>query len=339
MKAVIAHRDGSPHVVQLPEPPLGARTVQIRVSHSAVWLPDELALISVAAKRLKKGQDGLPLGRMCSGILDAIGQRATGLKEGLRVAAFGEPYVYHAGNLSVPATLVVELPKKVNHEEGAFAGQGAVAMNLFRATGSGLGETVLVFGAGMTGILAAQIARAAGTVPVLVDESDHRLSKARNVGITHASLPERDEFVREIDKLTGGQGADAAIVTSDSFATASEWAAMALRVGGTLVLGEGSPGTPPVEEIEAKELTVRAVRGGGAGHGDPHFEQQGVVPPRQLVRWTVRDNMVVFLNLLADRKVQIAPLISERIPLERAPHLYDKIARSPQTAIGAVLTL
>jgi threonine dehydrogenase-like Zn-dependent dehydrogenase len=53
----------------------------------------------------------------------------------------------------------------------------------------------------------------------------------------------------------------------------------------------------------------------------------------------MRENMVYFMTLLAERKVQISPLIAERAPLERAPALYDKVRRTPDALFGAVLTL
>src|SRR5690606_30503886 len=136
-------------------------------SHAVLQRPDGQCRAGPVTGELPKGEDGLPLGCMISGILDDVGDEVEGLKAGLRVAAFGSPYVYHAAQLSVPANMVVELPKKVNHEEGAFAGQGAMALHWYRETGASIGDVVVIFGAGMGGILAAQIARAGGAVAVL----------------------------------------------------------------------------------------------------------------------------------------------------------------------------
>jgi NADPH:quinone reductase-like Zn-dependent oxidoreductase len=321
---------------------VGPHTIQVRVTHCAVMLPEELRVFEGLKDRLPADEEGVPLGTMCSGIVDLVGERVParcGLKEGLRVAAFGSPYVYHAALLSVPANLVVELPKKVNHEEGAFAGQGALALQCLRASGLQIGETLLVFGSGMLGQMIAQLARAAGITPILVDESDHRLTRARNVGITHALLPEKDALVREVDRVTRGLGADGAILTPDAEPTAGHWAVMLLRWKGRLVVTGSGGDRLGARSLEEKELTLTTVRTAGAGHGDPAYEKATLAYPAQEVRWTVRDNMLVFLELLAERKVQVSPLISDRIPLERAPRLYEKIFRAPQTVIGATLTL
>ncbi len=339
MKAVIAHRDGTPHVVELDQPPVGQQTVAIRVSHSAMMLPRELHLLAKVPSRLKKGQDGLPLGSMCSGIVDEVGGKVEGLKAGLRVAAFGYPYVYHASHLSVPANLVLELPKKVNHEEGAFTGQGAAVVHLVRETRVALGETILIFGAGMTGVLAAQIARAAGAFPVLIDDAEQKLTRARNVGATAAFVSGDQALVREIDTLTGGEGADAALVTADAGEGAPEMAGQYLRECGRVVFGPDAAGSVPASLVAQKELVVRAVTGMGPGFGDPAWEMSGIGYPPHLVRWTLRKNMAVFLGLLAERRVQISPLISERMPMDRAATCYEKIERSNGGVIGAVLTV
>src|SRR5690606_8578168 len=215
----------------------------------------------------------------------------------------------------------VELPKKVNHEEGAFTGQGALALHLFRASQVVLGESLLIFGAGMAGTRAAQIARAAGASPLLIDESEARLTKARSVGITLTCKPDKEALVREVDKLTGGHGADAAIITSDAPPKSGAWATMLLRANGRIAVGGNAARELTAPMLAEKELALRAVSTAGAGHGDDAFERQGITPQRSHVRWTVRENMIVFLNLLAERKVQITPLVTERTALERAPHL------------------
>lgn len=339
MKAVIAHREGEPRVVQLPDPTLGERTVLVRVTHCALMLPEEIEVLATVRERSKGSSEGVPLGGMASGIIDDVGARVSGFKAGLRVAAFGRPYVYHAASLSVPENMLVELPKKVNHEEGAFAGQGAMALHAFRSSGALIGETMMVFGAGMSGCLIAQVARAAGVQPILVDASEHRLTKARNVGITHAVPFDRDSMIREIDKETEGEGADVAVVTAEAEPRAVALAAMALRPGGRIVFAGTTAEALPARVLEEKEISVRFARTGGAGHGDPRYEEQGLRYPREQVRWTVTENMKAFLTLVSERKVQISPLITERIPLERAPYAYEKIQRAPATVIGGVLTL
>lgn len=324
MKLVIAHRSGEPRVIDVPEPRGGKNFVTVRVSHSGMSLPGELDVIAQAPQRTRRGDDGIPLGGYASGIVMAIGSGVKDVKEGIRVAVSGARYVYHAGQVVVPEELVVELPKKVNHEEGAFVGLGAAALNLVRGARVQLGEVVLVFGADLRGLVAAQLVRAAGAIPILIDESDSRLNKVHALGINHTFKPDDDELVRTLDGLSSGQGADSALLTRAHDAAAFDTAAKLLRPRGLMVLGEYLNAKIDVDRLREKGINLVTAEGGGTS---------------ELVRWTERENMICFCNLLADRKVQVSPLITDRVPLERAPTIYEKAQRNRDAVVACVLTV
>lgn len=339
MKVVIAHRTGQAKVVELPEPKGGRHFVTVRISHSAMRLPEEILEIEQAPKRIPPGQDGLPVGSMASGTIVSCGAGVRSLKTGLRVAVAGAPYVYHASQLVVPEHLAVELPKKVNHEEGAFAGQGAVALHLLRTGRVQLGEIVLVMGADMLGLLTVQVVRAAGAIPILVDESEFRLNKARAVGIAHAFVPRDEALVRTVDQLSDGHGADTALLTQLGDDAAFARAAQLLRFGGRLVLGVPLFTSAPLDSLREKRLELLHGVGGGPQLEDPDEKTRGLQVPRAVARWSERDNMGCFTNLLAERKVQLSPLISDRLPIERAPTAYEKAGRGRDSVLGVVLTM
>ncbi len=338
MKVVIAHSSREPKVVELPDPPGARGYINVRVSHSAMVLPDELTHIERAPEMIKKGQDGIPLGSCASGTIIDVGEGVKKLKAGLRVAVAGSPYVYHGGNLVVPENLAVELPKKVNHEEGAFAGLGARGLHLVRTGGIQLGEIVIVFGADLLGLITAQLVRAAGATAVLVDDSEFRLNKARMLGIAHAMLPDDEELIRLVDQLSAGHGVDGALLTrsgdTKSFALAAEF----VREGGKIVQGASIGKNAPLDYLREKRVSLLPAVGAGAGAGDRDFEVTGAGYPRSMIRRTERDNMGCFCNLLADRKVQLSPLVTDRIPIDRAPVAYEKASRGRDSVLGVVLT-
>lgn len=339
MKVVIAHRNGQARVVDLPDPQLAGNCVMVRVSHAAMRLPEELFQVADAASLTPKGQDGFTIGSCASGTIVDVGPTVKTLKGGLRVAVTGAPYVFHSTLLMVPESLAVELPKKVNHEEGSFAGQGAIAMNIVRTAHVQLGEVVLVHGADLIGLMAAQIARAAGAVPILVDESEYRLNKARAVGISHTFVPGDDQIIRAIDTLTHGQGVDSALLTRTDGGEAFQDACVYLREGGCLVLGATISEPLPLMELRAKKISLRSASGGGAAPVDPTADWDEETIPRSLARWTQRENMLCFSNLLGDRRIQVSPLVTDRIPIERAPMAYEKAMRSRDAVLGVVLTM
>ncbi len=302
----------------------------MRVSHSAVTLPDELEQIAAAPQSLPEGEDGHPLGSCASGTVLSIGPMVSTLKAGVRVAVTGRPFVYHAGMLVVPEQLVVELPKKVNQEEGAFTGIGAHALNLFRSAGMQLGETALIFGADLLGFLIAQIARSAGVIPILVEASDFRLKKAATLGIPHNLQPDPELVIRTVDTETDGLGADAAFITRPDDIQSFNAAAKLLRPGGTIVLCAEMYQPVRLDEVTAKGLHITTAKDAAP--------LDSTSPGRE-IRWTHRDNMGCFCQLLAERRVQVSPLVTDRSPIDRAPTAYEKARRNPDGAIGMVFTI
>jgi NADPH:quinone reductase-like Zn-dependent oxidoreductase len=339
MKVVIAHRTGQAKIVELPEPNGARNYITVRVSHSAVVLPDELAAIEQAPRTLKKGEDGMPLGSCASGTIMSVGEGVKTLKTGLRVAVTGRPYVYHASQLVVPEFYAVELPKKVNHEEGSFVGLGAIALNMIRIGDIRVGETVLIHGADLIGLLAVQLVKVAGAIPILVDESEFRLNKAKAVGALHVYTPGSDDLLRAVDTLTQGVGVDCALLGLQNDIAGWKMSVKLLREAGVLVLGPSFGEAVSLSSAREKSLDIRSAMGAGAGFGDKGYALHGTGYSRSLARWTVRDNMRCFCQFLAERKVQISPLLTDRMPLERATTTYDKAARGRDAVLAAVLSV
>jgi len=296
-------------------------------------------MIRQVRRYLQESEDGIPLGYSCSGIVDGVGDEVKGLKTGLRVACYGAPYVYHAEMLSVPENLVIELPKKVNFEEGAFTGIGAIAIHAFHQSGVGLGEVVAVFGAGLLGNMVGQVCRAAGVKVVMVDSQEGRLQKARNVGIAHTAKPGVDGLTRLVAQQTEGLGVDASFICCDAEDSVVSEAVDVLRERGRMIVVGGGDLRLPREALYFKEAEVRMARAGGPGRYDPAFERDGHPYPPSYVRWTERENMKLFAELLSERKAQLAPLVTDRVPLERAASAYDKLLRGLESCYAVTLTV
>jgi len=338
LKAIIAHRSGEPQLVTLDTPAVRQGHILIRVTNMAINLSEEFLKIRNIENLVDEEVDGLPLGGMCSGLVEKVSSKTSKFREGLRVAAVGQPFVYHAQLLSVPEELCLELPKRVNHEEGAFAGLGARAVHLVRKSGCAIGDTIVVFGAGMLGILISQVAKAAGIKVILVDDDEFHLSKARTVGVQETTTTDQTKLFEMVDRLTDGYGCDAALLTLEAPTRCTYLSSIILRQKGTLVISSEMPGQLDIPDLVASNIQV--ICDDKFGFGDAQdiqkFGKPGLDKPE--VGWTLNRNMAVFLELLGERKVQISPIITERSPLDRAPSLYEKIKRSGFAAVGAVLS-
>ena len=157
-------------------------------------------------------------------------------------------------------------------------------------------ETVLgIVGDGGFGILHALVARAFGIAePVLIGRRPERLALARSLGIARTLDARAGEVGREIAALTGGRGLDAVVESTGSQAV-WESAPDLVRRGGTVSLFGGLPGGTRVS-FEAARL---------------HYDEVRLISPFHFTPRAVREAF----ELLADGKLDVEPLISERFAL------------------------
>ena len=104
----------------------------------------------------------MALGYSSAGTIVALGKNMTGFKVGQRVACAGGGFAVHAEYNVVPRNLLTPIPKNVDFESSAFTTLGAIALHGFRLAEPQIGENVAIIGMGLLGLLAAQIATAAG---------------------------------------------------------------------------------------------------------------------------------------------------------------------------------
>ena len=88
-----------------------------------------------------------------------------------------------------------------------------------------------------------------------------------------------------------------------------------------------------------KELTFLVSRSYGPGRYDPSYEEEGQDYPIGYVRWTEGRNLSAFVDLLADERVDVSPLISHRFPIDQGIDAYDIITGNVEEPfVGVLLT-
>ncbi|HWB03900.1 MAG TPA: galactitol-1-phosphate 5-dehydrogenase [Verrucomicrobiales bacterium] len=114
--------------------------------------------------------------------------------------------------VSVPGRVVCRLPAGVTFEQAVFVEPAAVAIHAVRRAQAGPGQSALVVGAGIIGLLTLQALKAAGCEQVFAtDLSEGRLALARELG-ADGTFPAKAGGVKEsILALTGGEGVDVAM--------------------------------------------------------------------------------------------------------------------------------
>ena len=279
-----------------------------------------------------------PLGYSLCGEVVEVGEGVAELTVGQRVACAGNSYALHAEYNWVPRNLCVPVPDPVASDHAAFTTVGAIAMQGYRQSEARLGETACVIGLGLVGQLLVQLLRAAGVNVVGLDPSLERCRLAEQSGAAACRPPDqasRGPVLESLAALTDGAGADHVFLTAGGDSNQPvELAAELARDRARIVDIGKSRLDLPWTEYYAKELEVRFSRSYGPGRYDPSYEEDGVDYPIGHVRWTERRNMACFLDLVADGRLDLDPLVSAVLPFDDAVSAYERIQRGEQGAVG-----
>jgi predicted dehydrogenase/threonine dehydrogenase-like Zn-dependent dehydrogenase len=279
-----------------------------------------------------------PLGYSLCGEVVEVGAGVEDLTVGQQVACAGNSYALHAEYNWVPRNLCVPLPEGVAAEHAAFTTVGAIAMQGYRQSEARLGETACVIGLGLVGQLLVQILRAAGVNVVGLDPSPDRCRLAERSGAAVCRPPDpaiRGPVLETLAGLTDGAGADHVFLTAGGDTNQPVELAAELARDRARVVDIGKCRLDlPWTEYYAKELDVRFSRSYGPGRYDPTYEEGGLDYPIGYVRWTERRNMACFLDLVAEGRLDLDPLVSAVLPFDDAVGAYERIQNGEQGGVG-----
>lgn len=279
-----------------------------------------------------KLREPVPIGYCSAGVVRQVGASVPDLRVGDRVATNGA----HAEWVRVPHTLAARIPPDVSDEAACFAPLGSVALQGIRLVAPELGETVVVFGLGLVGLLTVQLLRASGCQVLGIDLDEARRDLARTFGaaVLEGSGPEQLDAVMA---ATEGRGADAVLLTLASKASEPvNLAAEMTRPKGRVVLVGVTGLELNREPFFRKELTFAVSCSYGPGRYDAEYLSGRDISPSYL-RWSAKRNFAAVLDQMASGGCDPRRLISHRIPLAEAPRAYDILADPSAGSLGVVL--
>jgi predicted dehydrogenase/threonine dehydrogenase-like Zn-dependent dehydrogenase len=290
-------------------------------------------LPTLAAVQNKLDQP-LPLGYCNVGTAIAIGGGVSGFVPGDRVASNGK----HAEVVSVPVNLCARVPDAVSDDEAAFTVICAIALQGVRLMQPTLGEAIVVTGLGLVGLTCVQLLRANGCRVLGIDFDPEKLALARQFGAETVILAAGQDPVAAAMAFSRGRGVDGVVITATSRSNEPvHQAALMCRQRGRIVL-VGVVGLElSREDFYKKELTFQVSSSYGPGRYDPGYEDKGQDYPFGLVRWTEQRNFEAVLDMMADRRLDVRPLISHRFHIEEAADAYALIA-GDAPSLGIVLS-
>ncbi|MFI5073099.1 MAG: zinc-binding alcohol dehydrogenase, partial [Terriglobales bacterium] len=289
-------------------------------------------LAAVDAVRAKLDQP-LALGYSNVGVVIEAGAGVTQFRAGDRVVSNGN----HAGIVSVPKNLCARIPDNVDEESAAFTVLGAIGLQGLRLAQPTLGETVVVTGLGLIGLMTVQILRAQGCRVMGIDHDPIRLEMARKFGAYAVDASASDDLVPRAVEFSRGRGVDAVILTAstESSEPVSQAAKMCRRRGRIVLVGVTGLKLSRQDFYE-KEITFQVSCSYGPGRYDASYEQQGQDYPIGFVRWTEQRNFEAVLDLMASNALDVAPLITHRFSIENAEAAYSVLS-SGEPSLGIVL--
>lgn len=274
----------------------------------------------------------LPLGYCNVGKVITVGENITEFKIGDRVASNGQ----HAEFVSIPKNLCAHVPDNVTDEEAAFTVIGSIGLQGIRLLNPSIGETVVVTGMGLIGLITAQLLVSNGCRVIGVDLDDAKLELSKKWGIIPFN-PKNGDVVKYVESITDGIGADGVIITASakSDTIISEAARMSRKRGRIVLVGVIGLNISRAEFYE-KELTFQVSCSYGPGRYDDNYEQKGMDYPLAFVRWTEKRNFETILQAIATGKLSVKEMITERIPLEEYLSIYGNIGS--RNSIASILT-
>jgi predicted dehydrogenase/threonine dehydrogenase-like Zn-dependent dehydrogenase len=360
MKQIIqSFRTGETILEEIPAPQVKRGTVLIQTTRSLISLGTERMLVEFGKSSLiskarqqpdkvkqvlekiktegllptlevvfNKLEQPLPLGYCNVGRVIAVGDGVTDFKVGDRVASNGQ----HAEFVCVPQNLVAHIPENVSDEEASFTVIGSIGLQGIRLLNPTIGETIVVVGLGLIGLLTAQLLIANGCNVIGVDIDNDKLELAKSWGVIPFN-PKEGDVVKFVESYTNNIGADGVLITASAKSNEiiSQSARMSRKRGRIILVGVIGLELSRAEFYE-KELSFQVSCSYGPGRYDENYEQKGNDYPLAFVRWTEKRNFETILNSISTHKLKVKEMISDITPLEQFNNIYGSIGSSKSIA-------
>jgi L-iditol 2-dehydrogenase len=334
MKALLLSEYSKLEVTDLPRPEAGPGEVLVQVAACGICGSDVHGYDGSSGRRIPP----LVMGHEAAGVIAEVGEgvirftvgdRVTfdstvycgachycvrgeiNLCDNRQVVGVSTPEFRRAGAfaefVTVPERIVYRLPEEMSFADAAMLEAVAVAVHAVAVTDLKGGETALVIGAGMIGLLTLQAARAAGCSRVLVADVDRtRLKLATEAGADEVILASGADMVRVVHGLTDGRGVDVVLeaVGRDETVTA---AVDAVRKGGTVTL---IGNITPTVMLPLQKVVSRQIRLQGSCASSGEYPEA--------------------IELVSSGRIRVTPLITAVAPLSDGAAWFERLhSREP----------
>jgi L-iditol 2-dehydrogenase len=329
MKALVLTAYKEFEVQEFPEPTVGPQDVLIRVKACGICGSDVHGMDGSTGRR----RPPIVMGHEAAGTIEAVGSEVKGRSLGDRVTfdstiynpssyfsrrgqinlcddrrVLGvscEDYRQHgafAELVAVPQHILYDLPPTMTYEQAALVEPVSIAVHARHLTPIEPGDTAVVFGAGLIGLMTIQVLKHTPAKQIIaVDLDEGKLALARELGAAHAFNPKTTDVTAAIKEVTEGRGADVAFEAVGIEVTVRS-AVASVRKGGTVTLvgNLARDVSVPLQAVVTRQIRLQ---GSCASSGEyPEC-----------------------LDLIASGKVNVDRFISAEAPLEDGARWFDRL--------------
>lgn len=275
----------------------------------------------------------LALGYCNVGIVHEVGANVDDFQVGDRVVSNGP----HADMVKVPKNLCAKIPDNVSDESASFAVVASIGLQGIRLAQPTLGESFVVTGAGLIGLLTIQMLRANGCRVLAIDFDQSKLELAKQFGAEVCNPAKGEDPVAAGLAFSRGAGVDGVIITASTKVSdpVIQAARMSRKRGRIILVGVTGLELNRADFYE-KELSFQVSCSYGPGRYDTEYEDKGNDYPLGFVRWTEQRNFVAVLDMMAAGTLNVEPLITQRFEFEDAPKAYDALTED-KSGLGLLL--
>ena len=342
MKSLLLKDYRKLELAEQPRPEPGPKEVLIRVAACGICGSDVHGYDGSSGRRIPP----IVMGHEAAGVIAEVGRGATKFQPGDRVTFDSTVYCGEcafcrrgdvnlcdrrqvvgvscgeyrragafAEYIAVPERILYRLPATMSFPEAAMLEAVSVALHAVRVSGVAKGDTVLVVGAGMIGLLTMQAARAAGCARILMADIDAtRLNLAKSLGADEVLCCSGAAIAQEVLRQTSELGVDAvfeAVGRNETVAASID----SVRKGGTVTLiGNIVPEvTLPLQKVVTRQIRLQ---GSAASAGE----------------------YTAAIDLVASGRIQVKPLITAIAPLEDGPQWFERLYAHEPNLMKIVLT-
>lgn len=289
-------------------------------------------LSTIEAVRNKIDQP-ITLGYCNVGEVIKVGKKIKEFKAGDRVVSNGP----HSEYVAVTENLAALIPNKVNNEDAVFTVLASIGLNGIRLANPTFGETFVVAGLGIIGILTCQLLKANGCNVIGIDPDKKKCELAKSLEINSLNLSDDLDTVDSCLNLNNNFNVDGVIITATTKSNEPiETAARLCRKRGRIILVGQTGLELNRDDFYKKEITFQVSCSYGPGRYDEDYERKGNDYPIGFVRWTEKRNFQAILKAFSSKKLLASNLISHKFAFKEAISAYNLLSEN-KYSMGIIL--